>query len=450
MFLSQGKPIRQSIPQPFPKDICLLGEIKSLVNGLINSMGIVKRFKPRLYSYADFVFVKLYAIAKGIPTERAADILNNKLIAYYRVNFDLNIKKFRDQTRTRRFIPHQTDVDKFFRLFSKNEVKQFFGNLLMALNREIFRRLDLSGSFRLLVDNTEYGYYGNPIPPYNVGTTRKQGTKNCHLFQGHALQGADLTLFTDFELLEKGKYRSLHIPSSVEWMRWCGIKLSYALMDREFYRASLIKDLKNRHLGVIIPAKKYPKVRKAISDYLLGRRPLVENYYFSQAPKTKPYPKSVHLSLVIVGKKDQSAAEIRRQFRLKKVTFDKALQSLSAFFTTLKVPRNVNRWARWLTRSYKKRWCEETGFSKLNEIHPSFRNRYPVIQLAQLYLRAIIYNNWQCYKKIAEHAKIKPSKRSLGCYLTYYQDRLEQICFMSVKQNIKYLQKSKRRVYFKV
>ncbi|QEE15540.2 transposase [Promethearchaeum syntrophicum] len=448
MNIARSRSISRSKNLPFPKDIFLLGEFKSLVNSLVTRLGIAKRFKPRLYSYADFVFVKFYALITSTPIERASERLNNWLVLQYFNKYKLKPKNFQDGVRKRRLVPHQTDVDKFFRLLSEKEVNMLFGNLLMNVVLKVKARCIGGSKLRFLVDNTEYAYYGKPNSLFEIGTNRKPGTRFCRMFQGHALHGSGMTLFTDFYLLQKGKYRCLNIPHSVEWIRWSGINLSYSLMDREFYRAALIKDLKTCKLPVLIPAKKYPGIKRKIKDFLLGIGPLVSVYHFSQTQKVKPWPSSVHVNFVVIGHKNVLATEIRRQFRQGILTFDEAIKQLAGFFTTLKPWKNHSRWAKWLSRAYKKRWNEETGFSKLNDIHKSFRNHYPNVQLSQLYMRAIIYNNWQYFKREAEKSGIRASKRSLAVFLETLEWRIYNLIEQSVSYNLKYLQKKRRRLYF--
>ncbi|WP_457559531.1 hypothetical protein [Candidatus Harpocratesius sp.] len=48
------------------------------------------------------------------------------------------------------------------------------------------------------------------------------------------------------------------------------------------------------------------------------------------------------------------------------------MNEIEGFFTTLKPRINLARWSRWLSRTYKKRWFEKTGFRMLNSIHESF------------------------------------------------------------------------------
>ena len=68
----------------------------------------------------------------------------------------------------------------------------------------------------------------------------------------------------------------------------------------------------------------------------------------------------------------------------KTLSYDEAIKELSAFFTTLKPWKNEHSWVRWLTKTYKIRWNQETGFRSLNIIHEQFRYRSPVVQLAEL------------------------------------------------------------------
>ncbi len=289
------------------------------------------------------------------------------------------MKFYSDGVRKRRLVPHQTEVDKFFRKLSEKDVHFIFGNILNRLNQEI-RRLGIWGSkMRLLVDNTEYPYSGKPKPPFEVETHKQQGTRKSRLFQGMVLHGCGMTLFSEFRLLRYKQYRAKHIGLFAKWLKFQGFNLSYALMDREFYRASLIKELKDQKLPILMRAKKFQKVKSYYEQLLLGNRKLSDIYLFSQAKKTKPWPSSVHVHLVLTAHGSKSALQIRERFRRNQISFDKAVNEIEGFFTTLKPRKNLARWSRWLSRTYKKRWFEETGFRMLNSIHESFRNHHPTV-----------------------------------------------------------------------
>jgi len=448
MLSVMGKSIPQSTLPLFPKEIFLLPEFKDCVNRLVGQLGIAQRFRPRLYTYADFVLVKIYAMVTKQSTAAGAESLNRHFQRHYREKFRLQVKPFSDMKRHRRLIPHQTDVDRFFGMLTENEVHFIFGNVLATLNQKI-RKETIGGSkLHLLVDNTEYPYYGRLQPPFEVGTHRQPGTRKARLFQGMALQGSGMTLFSEFRVLRHGQYRAKHIGIGADWLKWQGFNISTVLMDREFYRAALVKELKSRGYPSLIPAKKYLRVRQDFLAFLHGKGPLVKQYFFSQTQGAKPWPSSVHVYLALVGHNGQSALEIRRAYQGGRLTIHEAMHQLAGFFTTLRPRKNHARWCRWLSRLYKKRWLQETGFRMLNEVHVSYRNHTPFTQLAQLYLRAIIYNNWQYVLKKSKASKVHRWRMSLCMYQQHLSTKIEEILARSVQQNVKYLQKKRREVYF--
>ncbi|WP_457557355.1 hypothetical protein [Candidatus Harpocratesius sp.] len=181
---------------------------------------------------------------------------------------------------------------------------------------------------RLLIDNTEYPYYGKFQPPFEVGTHKQLGTRKARLFQGFALQGCGITLFSEFRLLRYKQYRSKRIGVGAKWLKFQGFNLSYALMDREFYRAALVKELKSQNLPVLMPAKRFNSVKRVFSDFLLGKRPIFDKYLFSQKTGTKPWLSSVHMQLVLIAHKNQSALEIRQKLLQNKINFNQAMEEL--------------------------------------------------------------------------------------------------------------------------
>ena len=240
MIELKRSPLFDSRIPPFPRILEFLSDLKSYVNALTERCGVEKRFIPRLYTYADYVHVVLYALINDRCIDWAAETLNAKMVRKYRKKYKRRMKIFRDGLRRRRLVPHQTDVNKFLRLLTEKEVHFIFGNLLSALNKRIQKELIGGSKMRFMVDNTEYGYYGKPTPPFDIGTRKKQGTKKCRIFQGHAMQGCGMTLFNEFRILRLNQYRSLHIPDSIKWLKHQGFNISYTLVDREFYRKTLV------------------------------------------------------------------------------------------------------------------------------------------------------------------------------------------------------------------
>ncbi len=219
MYCISQNPNFTSATRPIPNNIFFLDDFKLLVNRAISRTEIHKRFKPRLYTYADYIIVKFYALNSDMSVEWASERLNKYFFSRLRKRMKLKRKIFSDGIRQRRLIPHQTEVDKFFRLLTKAEVHTIFGNILTELNLRIKRDDFGSSKMRFLADNTKYAYYGKKITSHEIGTMGMPGTRYCRMIQGHALNGCGMTLFTDFYAVEKGKYRAAPLAPSVDWLK---------------------------------------------------------------------------------------------------------------------------------------------------------------------------------------------------------------------------------------
>ncbi|WP_371805378.1 hypothetical protein [Candidatus Lokiarchaeum ossiferum] len=238
MISLQSRAIPQSTDCSFPKDIFLLKEFKALLNEQIKLLGLAKRFRPRLYTWADFVFPKLYALTRQISVHVASEGLNAFLVRHYKSKYRLQPKRFQDKVRHRRFIPHQTDVDKFFRRLSK---KKFKISLEISIWPSVARSLL---SLVLLKNGDSWSIIRNILIMVQLRPrmNRRPSSvtwciKTVRMFQGHSTHCQNITLFTDFYLLQKGVGRWLSIPNSVDWLKFNNFGFNYGLMDREFYRA---------------------------------------------------------------------------------------------------------------------------------------------------------------------------------------------------------------------
>lgn len=60
-----------------------------------------------------------------------------------------------------------------------------------------------------------------------------------------------------------------------------GFELKYVLMDREFYRAELLDEIRGMEGEVIILAEKYKKIHQFVSDYVKEKAGRVRKYTFS-------------------------------------------------------------------------------------------------------------------------------------------------------------------------
>lgn len=419
-------PFPQTGSDSFPKDLFLLEDFKVVVNGLFAQTSYAKKRRFYVHQPYSFVFVKLYALTRGVSTHQASNKLNE---LYHEQELDCSEnlpKKYRDKRRSRRLVPHQTDVDLFFKAFSEQDVQILFGGLLNYITYKIVKEQCRGRKWLSMVDNTKYPYYGVLNPLKHIGTKGLPGTKHAWMFQGVSLQSEDIHIYTQFYSLTLGIYRALMVPYSVDIQRALGVKTDTMVFDREFYRATLVSDLRKRKMKVLFPTKKYQWVKHHMTHYLRGTGGLVVGNIFAQAAQHYPFQSTAFVRMVIIGKDNQGAWEVREKFRQGKLTFSKAMRELRGFFTTYTPWKNQRAWARFLVREYKRRWNIETGFSMLNKVHESGRERRFTTKLATIYCRSVIYNWWQSWRLERKRYGFHHRDHTLNEFKEYVGDEIEK------------------------
>ena len=105
-------PFPQTSSDDFPNNIFEWEDIKLCIDGLLNQTSYCQKCRFNVHPPSSHVLVKLYSLVSENSTHQAAEELNEIL---RRKNQDLkknDLIKYKDQRRTRRFIPYQTNVDK--------------------------------------------------------------------------------------------------------------------------------------------------------------------------------------------------------------------------------------------------------------------------------------------------------------------------------------------------
>lgn len=424
-------PIPQSGDWFLLDDIILDGEFKDYVEFLIKKTDLIRRFRPRIYEYGDYVAVKLYALTVDLSIYQASQYLNRIAADRFLEKYKIVPKEYQDGKRKRRFIPHQTDVDKFFNRLTEKEVKTIFGGLLDYFAQKIMKEKCQNRSWTCMVDNTKYAYYGKLDPQKHIGCNKLPGTRVAWFYQGVSMQSEDVHLFLEFNSLTKGVYRALKIPDSIQWQQWQQTDIKGMLFDREFYRAALVADLHKLNMPVLFPTKKYQWVKAQMRKYLRGIGSFIIGNLFSQTSQQYPYQQVAFVRLVIIGKDGQMPWEVRDKFLKGQLTFSEAMKNLHGFFTNYNPWKNTKSWVHYLVRTYKRRWNIETGFALLNKIHEMGRERDYRSKLAGLYIRGTIYNCWQSWRLDQIRNDLHHREHTLREFKYHLQKDLEEIILTS-------------------
>ena len=86
--------------------------------------------------------------------------------------------------RKRRVVPHQTEIDKFFRRLTERDIKNLPGGMLDALNLFIFRKIAPRRTWKIAADNTRFPYYGKPDSSVHIKIPLSPWNEACTVHTG--------------------------------------------------------------------------------------------------------------------------------------------------------------------------------------------------------------------------------------------------------------------------
>ena len=422
----------------FPNSVKIFG-IKSLLSN-DNMLAFFKKFcdaittriwkykKPRNWKYTDIDFLKVFFFSEimGRSIHDSSEMLNEQL---------LNHQKGRRRTftdgRRRRMIPHQTEVNKYLRKIGLEKARKVLRECLdMQLLNAVDQEL-ISWKVNVLIDFTEHPYYGKREDKMIKGTNRQKGTKKMRHYLAFSLLSRGVHLYAGLEQVATGRSKIPIIIEHLDHLLDLGFELNYVLMDREFYRAVLLNEIKIRGGNVLIPTKAYKKVRSMLEAYLKNEGNRVRKYTFSTATEAKCRSFS-NVYLIIRAKRGFTLQGVKRDFRKGNISLDDARKRIFAIMTTEKPKGKTSSWASRTALFYRRRWMIETGFSDLNRINRRWRSNHDNMRYLDMLARFLLYNSWKMNKKVLEKSKNR-FQHSGTWTLNQNQDRLKE-AFLSLEK----------------
>jgi len=293
----------------------------------------------------------------------ASEMLNEYLLSSNRGRR----KSFADGCK-RRMIPHQTEVNKYLGRIGLQRARNILRECLDEQLKEAFELNLISQKVNVLIDFTEYPYFGKREDKMIKCTNRQKGTKKMRHYLEFSLLSREVHLYAGLEHMAMGQSKIPIIIKFLDHLLKLGFELKYVLMDREFYRAELIDDIARKGGHVLIPAKQFKKAKQFITEYLEGKHSWVRKYTFSTATAAKRrFWKDVYL--IIKAKRGFSLQGVKRDYKSGKITLKNAHHRIFTIMTTEKPKGKTSSWASRISLFYRRRWLIETGFSDLNRIN---------------------------------------------------------------------------------
>jgi len=194
-------------------------------------------------------------------------------------------------------------------------------------------------------------------------------------YLGFSVLSRGVHLYAGLEQVATGQSKIPIIIEYLDHLLELGFELDYVLMDREFYRAELLDEIKGMKGNVLIPAKQYKKVKQFISEYVEGKGGRVRKYEFSSAPGAR-CRFFQHVYLIIKAKRGFSLQGVKRDFKNGRITIKDVRHRIYTIMTTEKPKGKISSWTSRTSSFYRRRWLIETGFSDLNRINRRWKSNH--------------------------------------------------------------------------
>jgi hypothetical protein len=378
---------------------------KKFCTAVISRMWKFKRGKNSRYEEQDFLKVFFLSELLGRSIHETSELLNAYLLSKRRGR----PKIFMDGRRKRQ-IPHQTEVNKYLR---KIGLKKAQNILRECLDEQLLEALDrglISKKVNVLIDFTEHPYFGKRDDAMIKGTNRQKGTKKMRHYLGFSILSRGTHLYVGLKQVATGQSKIPIILKTLTHLLDLGFKLGKVMMDREFYRAELLDRIKGMGGEVIVPAKKYKKIKQYLVDYFKGTHGRVRKYTFSSKLGAE-CRYSQHVYVIIKAKNQFTLQGVKRAYRAGKISLDDARKRLFLIMTTEKPRGKTSSWASRTALFYRRRWLIETGFSDLNRINRRWRSNCDNVRYLDMLVRLLLYNSWKMNKKMLQKTNRKEGRK---------------------------------------
>ena len=414
--------------KPLLSNQYMLTFFKKFCDAIISRMWKFKRAKNARYEDIDFLKVFFFSEIIGRSIHDTSEMLNEYLLKS-KIG---RRKKFADG-RKKRIVPHQTEVNKYLRKIGIQKARNILQTCLDSQLTEAFRLGLISKKVNVIIDFTEHSYYGQREDRMIKGTNRQKGTKKMRHYLGFSILSKNIHLYAGLEHVANGQSKIPIILKFLDHLLDLGFELKYVLMDREFYRAVLLREIKARNGNVLIPTKQYKKVRGMIEAYIKGKGNRVRRYTFSSATAAKQRFLQ-HVYLIIKPKRGFTLQGVKRDFRVGKLSLDDARKHIFAIMTTEKPKGKTSSWASRTSLFYRRRWLIETGFSDLNRINRRWKSNHDNLRYLDMLARLLLYNSWKINRKLVKNLGIQEGKRRKWT-LVQNQDCLKHAFLASEKNS---------------
>lgn len=379
------------------------------------------------YPYEVFVVYQAFVQLLQRSPEKTSEWLNQACKKAGR-SFQNHEKELFSNGKQRRYFPDQPALSRCLKQLESLECTEAFWNQVLLAHLLLLQRTGIIRSeIILIVDYKEEPCRKDETNPYCFGT--KEG-KTIWKYLCFSIVGNGLhQVIANFKIFK----RQDKIPLFEEVLNRLGAHdflIKYVLFDRGFYRKRILTLLKARELTVIVPGRKNPQTRDMIENYLRE-----EGTRYCKGSMKLEYLKGkgyelLNFNVLLVAKRTHRLDEIKRKYRAKRISFEKASQRIFPLIVLFANSAGISKLRNnetYIRNLYRQRWLIEIAFREMNKLGISSRLQGRDAKLGILGIRAFLYNIWQVQRylvhKMAPRQKELELDEFLGktCTNRYYQ-----------------------------
>ena len=363
---------------------------KNLAKSVRHALNLPTIQIGRKWTLDDILAILCYCWIRGVSIHHASERLNR-----WAMKFSGFSPQIYHDGRNSRASPHQTTVNDWLRSQTLLSVEDIYKIVFEKMIRFTFLTKARKTSFVLEFDLTYLGYWGQRRDALIKGSRMVKGTRRIRHYHGAMIHGEKKSLFIGCHHVAKSESKIPFMVQIADWLLNLGLNVKVCVVDREYYRHSVLKSFKQRDIDVITPAKNYKQLKNCKQEYLNGIKGRTQRYELGTKVKKHQKRKIMRCWVLLYARGNQSLATIKTDYSQGRLSLIEASRQMYALITTIAPQYHSKSFVYTIKRYYKMRWQIETAFRDVDEHKGIWRSNNDGTRLFSEMGKYLLFNFWQ-------------------------------------------------------
>jgi hypothetical protein len=259
----------------------------------------------------------------------------------------------------------------------------------------------IKGSLKLIADVHNDPCKKDKEDPYCYG--QKDGSTVHKTLTFSIVAGNLHQVIANFKL-KKMINRMQFFRTVMDQLKGYGFTVTYALLDREFYRKYILKAFFDWKVTVIMPGRKCNQTKDLIEKYLRGK-----GSRYGKGSTSLPYVRRkgyplLEFDLLVCARYKNKLDAIKRDLDAKRITLEEAAKRVFPLLVLRAAGKGIKKLRgneSYIRKLYRQRWLIEIAFREMNRLGISSHLRSRDSRLGVFGAKSLVYNIWQVQCHIA-------------------------------------------------